>query len=90
VSQKKKSLGRNPFAGHADKKTSGALKQLIQGKGLKGGSDTKEVDVTVKLTPANLKQLDAVRQRLAESGKGVYTRDQLIRIAIALLSSEDV
>jgi hypothetical protein len=46
--------------------------------------------VNVKLTPSNIKHIDAIRSRLAEQGKGSYTRNDLIRIAITLLTEEDV
>ena len=57
---------------------------------LKKSPAPKEVLVNVKLTPSNIKHIDDVRARLAESGKGKYTRNDLIRIAITLLSEDDV
>lgn len=89
MSKKKKSLGRNAFDGLVDKEESRALKQLISGKGLQAHSETKEIEVVARLTPANIRQLDHLQKKLAESGRGYFSRDQLIRIAIALLRVED-
>ena len=89
MSKKKKSLGRNAFEGVVDKEESQALKQLISGKGPKALSETKEIEVIARLTPANIRQLDILQKKLAEKGKGHFSRDQLIRIAITLLSFED-
>ena len=52
--------------------------------------EAKEVVVNVKLTPSNIKHLDAIRARLAKRGKGEISRNDLIRIAITLLTDEDV
>ena len=49
----------------------------------------KEVEVQVKLTPSNIKHLDAIRAELEKMNKGGLTRDELIRVAITLLSAED-
>jgi hypothetical protein len=51
--------------------------------------DARQVEVRVRLTPAAMKHLDAVRERLAARGRKI-SRDELIRIAITLLSAEDV
>ena len=88
--KKKKSLGRDPFDDKNQQPASKSVEKLIKGKGLAGGPGTREVPVTVKLTPSNLKQLDSIRAKLVEQGKGNYTRDDLIRIAITLLSVEDI
>jgi hypothetical protein len=91
VAKKKKSLGRDPFDDRKQQLRSGSVERLIKGKGLPGGAGgAREVPVNVKLTPANLKHLDTIRAKLAEQGKGSYTRSDLIRIAIALLSVEDI
>ncbi len=87
--RRKKSLGRDPFADDRDGVASGAVKRLIQGKA-GGRSAAREVSVTVKLTPANLKHLDAVREKLAARGREGMTRDELIRVAITLLSPDDI
>jgi hypothetical protein len=89
VSKKKKSLGRDAFEELVDKEESQALKQLISGEGLKVYSGTREVEIITRLTPANIRQLDELQKQLAEKGKGYFSRDQLIRIAIALLSFEE-
>lgn len=87
--KKKKSLGRNAFEGLVDKEESRALRQLISGTGLPVHAEPREIEVIARLTPANIRQLDQLQEKLAESGKGHFSRDQLIRIAIALLSFED-
>ncbi len=90
MAKKKKSLGRDAFDDANQQQTSGSVSKLIKGKALKKTPEAKEVLVNVKLTPANIKHLDEIRARLAEQGKGNYTRNDLIRIAITLLSEEDV
>ena len=90
MAKKKKSLGRDPFDDKKQRLSSNSVEKLIKGKGLTGGPDAREVLVNVKLTPSNIKHIDLVRARLAESGKGKYTRSDLIRIAITLLSEDDV
>ena len=90
MAKKKKSLGRDAFDDASQQQTSGSVGKLIKGKALKNAPDAKEVLVKVKLTPSNIKHLDAIRARLAEQGKGKYSRNDLIRIAITLLSEEDV
>jgi hypothetical protein len=90
VSKKKKSLGRDPFEDAKQNQTSGSVEKLIKGKGPQGGPEAKEVQVNVKLTPSNLKHLDTIRMQLAQRGRGDLTRDDLIRIAITLLSAEDI
>jgi hypothetical protein len=87
---KKKSLGRDPFEDPKENVGSGSVEKLIKGKGLQPGPETKEVLVNVKLTPSDLKHLDSIRSRLAEAGKGTFSRNELIRIAITLLSEEDI
>jgi hypothetical protein len=90
VAKKKKSLGRDPFDDAKQEPASHSVEKLIKGKGLKGGAEAKEVPVTVRLTPSNIKHLDAIRARLADLGRGEISRDDLIRIAIMLLSVEDI
>lgn len=90
MAQKKKSLGRDPFDDDNQQPTSNSVSKLIKGKGLKSAPEAKEVLVNVKLTPANIKHIDAIRARLVELGKGTYSRSDLIRIAITLLSEDDV
>jgi Arc/MetJ-type ribon-helix-helix transcriptional regulator len=51
--------------------------------------DPKEIEVGVRLTPSSLKHLDQVREQLRRRGRDV-SRDELIRIAITLLTEEDV
>lgn len=90
MAKKKKSLGRDPFEDNNRKQISNSVGKLIKGKGLAAEPEARGVPVSVSLTPSNLKQLDAIRAKLAEQGKGKYSRNDLIRIAISLLSVEDI
>jgi hypothetical protein len=90
VTKKKKSLGRDAFDDANQHQTRGSVEKLIKGKALPSQPGAKEVVVNVRLTPSNIKHLDAIRARLAERGKGKLTRNDLIRIAITLLSEDDV
>ena len=86
--QKKKRVGRDPFEEKGNAADSGTVARLIRGRSPLA-PDPREVPVTVNLTPATLKHLDALHRRLAERGREI-SRDELIRIAITLLSAEDV
>lgn len=86
--QRKKSMGRDPFEDKKNERASDTVSKLIRGKSPLA-PDAREVPVTVRLTPATMKHLDAVRERLAARGRDV-SRDELIRIAITLLTAEDV
>jgi hypothetical protein len=88
--KKKKSLGRDPFDDAKQQPTSKSVEKLIKGKGLKRAPEAKEVQVRVKLTPSNIKHLDAIRTQLAGQGRSDMSRNDLIRIAITLLSAEDI
>ena len=90
MAKKKKSLGRDPFDDKKQRLASNSVEKLIKGKGLTGGPGAREVLVNVKLTPSNLKHLDTIRVQLADRGKGSYSRNDLIRIAIELLSDKDI
>ena len=91
TSKKKKiSLGRDPFDDAKQKPTSKSVEKLIKGKGLKSAPEAKAVQVRVKLTPSNIKHLDAIRAQLAGQGRRDLSRNDLIRIAITLLSAEDI
>jgi hypothetical protein len=85
--KRKRSLGRDVFVGPAHKEASGTIKKILQGR--RADAAVKEIDVRVKLTPSNLKQLDAIRADLEKRGKGRLSRNDLIRVAITLLSVED-
>jgi hypothetical protein len=86
--QKKKRMGRDPFDEKGSAGEPGTVARLIRGRSPLA-PDTREVPVTINLTPATLKHLDALHRRLAERGREI-SRDELIRIAITLLSVEDV
>jgi hypothetical protein len=81
-------MGRDPFEGGGDSRESDTVARLIRGRSPLS-PDARQVEVVVRLTPANLKHLDAIRARLAEKGREI-SRDELIRIAIALLAPDDV
>jgi hypothetical protein len=89
VSSRRKKLGRDPFEGDKDAKQSSTVEKLIRGKP-KGQVVAREVELAVRLTPANLKHLDRVNEQLAKRGRPAMTRDELIRIAITLLSADDI
>lgn len=86
--RKKRSLGRDPFE-RKESRQSRTVERLIRARPSPSGA-AREVEVTVKLTPANLKQLDRIREQLSERGRPEITRDDLIRIAITLLSADDI
>lgn len=88
-SNRKKSLGRDPFADDQEHGSSGSVERLIKGRS-PGSPEPREVVVTVRLTPANIKHLDGIRAQIEKRGKAGMSRDELIRIAIALLSADDV
>jgi hypothetical protein len=87
--KRKKSLGRDVFDRPSDKAGAGALEKVLTGRGPRAQPSAKEIEVKIKLTPSNLKHLDAIRSRLNSEGKGRLSRNDLIRVAIALLSTED-
>jgi hypothetical protein len=86
--RRKRSLGRDPFEDTKEAPASDTVAKLIRGRSLLS-PDAKEVEVVVRLTPAVLKHIDALRARLGERGRDV-SRDELIRIAITLLTPDDV
>ncbi len=86
--RRRKSLGRDPFEDKKEEHGSETVKRLIRGKSPLA-PDAREVEVSVRLTPGTLKHIDQVREALAARGRRV-SRDELIRIAITLLSPDDV
>ena len=89
MAKPKRSLGRDAFEDKNEASTSNSLKNLIKGTGIRKRAEAKEVEVKLKLTPANLKHLDHLIAELAQTGKGTFSRSELIRVAIALLKSSD-
>lgn len=87
--KRKRSLGRDVFVGPTQKEASGTIKKILQGRRFRDEASVKEIEVRVKLTPSNLKQLDTIRAGLEKRGKGRLSRNDLIRVAITLLSVED-
>jgi hypothetical protein len=86
--RRKRSIGRDPFEDANESRTSKTVERLIRGK-VRLAGDVKEITVGVRLTPSSLKHLDKVRDRLKARGREV-SRDELIRIAITLLTEDDV
>lgn len=86
--RRKRPLGRDPFEEAKEERPSRSLERLIRGK-VQLASDVREIQVGVRLTPSSLKHLDRVRDRLKARGREV-SRDELIRIAITLLTEDDV
>lgn len=89
MANKKRSLGRDPFEDDNEKRISDSVEKLIKGRPT-GTPGAKEVTVSVRLTPSNIKHLDAIRKALEQRGKGTLSRNDLIRIAIQLLSADDI
>lgn len=88
--KKRKSLGRDPFEGDDDEQRSKSVEKLIKGRARGAAApEPREVSVTVKLTPSNIKHLDSVRRTLEARGKSL-SRNDLIRIAISLLTPDEV
>jgi hypothetical protein len=87
VDEKKRSLGRDVF-GKPDRAKSEAVKKILQDK-VHRETSAREVEVKVKITPSNLRHLDTLIDELHKVGKGRFTRNELIRIAITLLSVGD-
>lgn len=86
--RRKKPLGRDAFEDAKEERESRTVERLIRGK-VQLTSDVKAIEVGVRLTPSSLKHLDKVRDRLKARGREV-SRDELIRIAITLLTEDDV
>jgi len=85
---KKRSLGRDPFDDENAGSKSDSVGKLIKGRA-PGSPEAREVSVTVRLTPSNIKHLDAIRRELESRGKRL-SRNELIRIAISLLTADEV
>jgi hypothetical protein len=86
--RKKRTIGRDPFEDAKEDTSSRTVERLIRGK-VHAAREPREIEVGVRLTPSSLKHLDQVRLRLKARGREV-SRDELIRIAISLLSEDDV
>jgi translation initiation factor IF-3 len=88
VPDRRKKMGRDAFEDAKEERESRTVERLIRGK-VQLTSDVKAIEVAVRLTPSSLKHLDKVRDRLKARGREV-SRDELIRIAITLLTEDDV
>ena len=89
MGKKKPSLGRDVFSTGPGHKKSDAVRKMLQDTPRGRRAAARHVEVAVKLTPSNLKHLDALAKQLAGEGKGEFTRSELIRVAITLLSAGD-
>ena len=87
--KKKQSLGRDVFSGAPDGTKSQAIKKMLQSKVHQEPPAAKQVEVRIKLTPSNITHLDTLIAELDKAGKGQFTRDELIRVAITLLAVGD-
>lgn len=88
MAKKKRSLGRDPFEDDNNAQQSDTVEKLIRGRA-PGTPEAREVSVTVRLTPSNIKHLDTIRRSLESRGKKL-SRNELIRIAISLLTADEV
>jgi len=86
--RRRKTLGRDAFEDSKESRDTDTVRRLIKGKSPLA-PDAREVEVMVKLTPATLKHIDQVAERLRARGRR-KSRDELIRIAVTLLSADDV
>lgn len=86
--RRKRTIGRDPFEDANEERASRTVERLIRGK-VQLARDPKAVEVGVRLTPSSLKHLERLRERLKARGRNV-SRDELIRIAITLLTEDDV
>jgi Arc/MetJ-type ribon-helix-helix transcriptional regulator len=89
VDKKKRSLGRDAFTPAGDKASSQAIRKMLDKTPAKATPEARQVEVTVTLTPSNIKHLDALIGELERTGKGRFSRSELIRVAITLLSAGD-
>ena len=90
--KRKQSLGQDVFGGEKKKGASGSLRRILGGKRPKPAKPAKkkdEIEVSVTLTPNDIKHLDDVQAELEKMGRGRLNRTTLIRVAISLLSAED-
>lgn len=90
MDRKKRSLGRDVFGETRRKPKSQTVRRMLEKKAPPKPAEAKEVSVTVRLTPSNIKHLDALIKTLEKNGKGKFSRNELIRVAIALLSAGDL
>ncbi|MEJ2722540.1 MAG: hypothetical protein P8181_15590, partial [bacterium] len=74
MGERKRSLGRDVFEKAQDDNPSGTIKNILEGKRFKEPAAAREVDAHIKLTPSNIKHLDAIRRELEKKGKGRFSR----------------
>lgn len=87
--KKRKSLGRNIFEIAPAGEKSQAVQRLITGRSAEPSDEEASIDVQISLSPSDLEHLDTLSAKLKEVGKGSFSRDELVRISIALLSFSD-
>jgi hypothetical protein len=84
----RRKLGRDVFVARPERE-SGAIAKMLRGRRAHGDLRIKEIEVRVRLTPSNLKHLDALASGLEAKGRGRFSRTELIRVAITLLTADD-
>ena len=87
--KRKQSLGQDVFGREKQKGESGSIRKILGGSRSKPGLKQEKIDVSVTLTPSDIKHLDAVQAELEKMDRGRLSRNTLIRVAISLLSAED-
>jgi hypothetical protein len=87
--KQKKSLGNDVFGSTRHRQLPGTIAKILRGRRARRERAVREVEVRIKLTPSNLKHLDALNASLEQRGKRRLTRGELIRAAITLLNVED-
>ena len=88
MDKKKRSLGRDAFDRAKEGTTSQAVRKMLE-KTARPSPQAKQIEVSINLTPSNIKHLDALIEELEKTGKGRFSRNDLIRVAITLLSAGD-
>ncbi len=88
MDKKKRSLGRDAFDRAGDEGTSQAVRKMLE-KTARPSPAAKHIEVSINLTPSNIKHLEALIEELEKTGKGRFSRNDLIRVAITLLSAGD-
>ena len=87
--KRKQSLGQDVFGGEKPKGASGSLRRILGGRRPKPARKKDEIEVSITLTPNDIRHLDDVQAELEKMGRGRLNRTTLIRVAISLLSAED-
>ena len=86
---KPRSLGRDVFNEAPKGKGSGAVRKILTSTTAPEDGPAQPIEVNCCLTPYEISHLDGLRAELKRQGRE-FTRDELIRLAIVLLSLGDV